>query len=374
MPQPHQPFSDASTYNESTHGSAGKFKLPEIERAHTTLARRSEQEAKNTELTGSRARLYIPEQLAPMHLFTLCLAAAFFLHVGVFAPEANAAAPGTFVYAGCSPSRYAPNTAFESNLNSLLESISSASSSGATYNSFTAGSDAALGTEATAVNGAPSSSPAYGMYQCRGDLSAGECVSCVHDTVARLGSVCANAYAASLQSDGCYVRYDSSDFVGRADTSVAYRKCSSGTSDDAAFLKARDSVLAAELQGDGATVASPAAGYYKVSTSGDVQGVAQCLGDIAAADCPACLAQAVEQLKGTCGNAVAADVYLAKCSVRYWENGNYFRSSQGSCLQIQWHTIMNALIIITIRSSTFLEAETESFWLFRRDQRCFISY
>jgi hypothetical protein len=115
------------------------------------------------------------------------------------------------------------------------------------------------------------------------------------------------------------------------------------------------------LQGDGATVASPAAGYYKVSTSGDVQGVAQCLGDIAAADCPACLAQAVEQLKGTCGNAVAADVYLAKCSVRYWENGNYFRSSQGSCLQIQWHTIMNALIIITIRSSTFLEAETESF-------------
>jgi hypothetical protein len=268
-----------------------------------------------------------------MHLLTMCLAAAFLFHVGVFAPEANAAAPGTFVYAGCSPSRYAPNAAFESNLNSLLESISSASSSGATYNSFTAGSDAALGTETTAVNGAPSSPPAYGMYQCRGDLISGECFLCVHDTVARLGSVCANAYAASLQSDGCYVRYDARDFVGRADTSVAYRKCSSGTSNDAAFLKARDSVLVG-LQGD---AASPAAGYYKVSTSGAVQGVAQCLGDIAAADCAACLEQAAEQLKGTCGNALAADVYLAKCSVRYWENGNYFHSSQGtSCLQIQW--------------------------------------
>uniref|UniRef100_A0A0A9CM76 Gnk2-homologous domain-containing protein n=1 Tax=Arundo donax TaxID=35708 RepID=A0A0A9CM76_ARUDO len=261
-----------------------------------------------------------------MHLLTSCLAAVFLLHVGV-APAADAA-PGTFVYAGCSPSRYAPNTAFESNLNSLLASIASTASSGATYNSFTAGvggGGSGPGPEAATVDGAASAA-AYGLYQCRGDLGPGECVACVHDTVARLGAVCANAYAAALQSDGCYVRYGASDFIGRADTSVAYRRCSSGTSGDAGFLRDRDAVLA-ELQEETAVAAAPA-GYYKVSTSGAVQGVAQCLGDIAAADCTACLAQAVGQLRGTCGAALAADVYLAQCSVRYWANGNYFRSSQ----------------------------------------------
>ncbi|TVU29032.1 hypothetical protein EJB05_20574, partial [Eragrostis curvula] len=273
------------------------------------------------------------EQLAPMHLLTSCLAAVvlLLLHVGV-TPGRASAAPGTFVYAGCSPSRYAPNTAFESNLHSLLASMASTASSGAAYNSFTSGvgSGAGLGKEAAAVDGAPApSAAAYGLYQCRGDLSAGDCTACVHDTVARVGSVCANAYAASLQSDGCLVRYGARS--GAADASVAYRKCSSGSSDDATFLKSRDAVLA-QLQGEAAATASASAsasGYYKVSTSGAVQGVAQCLGGIPAPDCASCLGQAVGQVKGTCGDALAADVYLAQCSVRYWANGDYFRASHG---------------------------------------------
>ncbi|KAL6634833.1 hypothetical protein ACP70R_027504 [Stipagrostis hirtigluma subsp. patula] len=261
-----------------------------------------------------------------MHPLISCVAAAVLVLLHVVG-SANAA-PGTFVYAGCSPSRYEPNTAFESNLNSLLASIASTASSGATYNSFSAGAGGASGpgAEAVAVDStsaaaAAPASAAYGLYQCRGDLGAGECTACVRDTVARIGAVCARAYAASLQADGCYVRYDARDFVGRADTTVAYRRCSSRTSDDAGFLGSRDAVLG-ELQ----AAAAPAG--YKASNSGAVQGVAQCIGDIAAADCTACLAQAVGQLKGTCGAALAADVYLAQCSVRYWADGYYFRSSK----------------------------------------------
>ncbi|OEL34504.1 Cysteine-rich repeat secretory protein 15 [Dichanthelium oligosanthes] len=270
-----------------------------------------------------------------MHPMISCLAAVLLLlHVGIV-PAADAT-PGTFVYAGCSPSRYAPNTAFESNLNSLLASMASAASSGATYNSFTSGAGGSgAGREAavaaavdTGVGPAPASSAAaYGLYQCRGDLRPGECVACVRDTVARVGAVCANAYAGSLQSDGCYVRYGArNDFVGRADTSaVAYRRCSAGTSGDAGFLSARGAVLA-ELQ-QTATAASSGGGY-KVSSSGPVHGVAECLGDTPASQCAACVSQAVAQLGGACGAALAADVYLVQCSVRYWANGNYYRSSQ----------------------------------------------
>lgn len=252
-----------------------------------------------------------------MHLLIICLAAVhLFLHVCV-AP----AAPGTFVYAGCSPSRYAPNTAFESNLNSLLASMASTASSGATYSSFTS-----AGTEAESAAADAASAAAYGLYQCRGDLRPGECVSCVRDTVARLGAVCARARAASVQSDGCYVHYGARDSVGRADASVAYHRCSSaGASGDAGgFLRARDAVLS-ELQGADATAAS---GGFKASSSGPVQGVAQCLGVVTAGDCTACLSQAAAQLGRTCGAALAADVDMGQCSVRYWTSGNYLRSPQ----------------------------------------------
>jgi hypothetical protein len=40
--------------------------------------------------------------------------------------------------------------------------------------------------------------------------------------------MCANSYAASLQVDGCYVRYDATGFIG-AENTVVYRKCSSST-------------------------------------------------------------------------------------------------------------------------------------------------
>jgi hypothetical protein len=278
-----------------------------------------------------------------MHLQVSCLAAVLLLvHVGGGAPAADAA-PGTFVYAGCSPSRYAPNTAFESNLNSLLASMSSAASSGTTHSSFTSGAAGREETTAAVDNGAapaPASAAAYGFYQCRDDLRPGECVLCVRDTVARVGAVCANARAASLQSDGCFVRYGARGglAVGRADADdasvPAYRRCSAGTSGDAGFLSARGAVLA-ELQRG----VADSSGGYKVSASGPVHGVAQCVGGVPGSDCAACVSQAVAQLSGTCGAALAADVYLVQCSVRYWANSNYYRrSSQGTSdpwMQIQ---------------------------------------
>jgi hypothetical protein len=213
--------------------------------------------------------------------------------------------------------------------------MASTASSGATYSSFTSG-DGREEAVAAAADGAAgpapaASSAAYGLYQCRGGLRPGECVSCVRDTVARLGAVCANARAASLQSDGCLVRYGARDLAGRAvDTSVApYRRCSAGDSGDAGFLSARGAVLAELQRGVEATT-----GAYKVSASGPVRGVAQCVGGIPAGQCAACVSQAVAQLGGTCGAALAADVYLAQCSVRYWAaDSNSYRSSQGTWMQ-----------------------------------------
>lgn len=183
------------------------------------------------------------------------------------------------------------------------------SSTQAIYNSFAIGNDTSTSTEGAI----------YGLYQCRGDLKIADCSKCIESAVSQVGLVCPYTYGASLQLDGCLVRYEHIDFLGRVDTSLRYRKCSKSVSNDVEFFKRRDDVLA-ELEG---------ALGFRVSSSGLVEGFAQCLGDLGASDCSSCLEEAVLKLKILCGSAEAGDVFLAQCYARYWASG-YYDSSEDS--------------------------------------------
>lgn len=211
-----------------------------------------------------------------------------------------------FIYAGCSQAKYQPNSAFEGNLNSLLSSLVS-SSSLSLYNHFSLG-------------GSDDDSAVYGLYQCRGDLQPSDCSRCIQSGVTQIGLVCPYSYGATLQLEGCYVRFEKFDFVGKADLTVMYKRCSKSRSNDVDFLRKRDDVLS-DVEG---------AVEFRVSSSGSVQGYGQCLGDLGQPDCSACLAEAVKELKTLCGSAAAAEVFLAKCSAQYWAAGYYDFSTQTS--------------------------------------------
>jgi hypothetical protein len=217
-----------------------------------------------------------------------------------------------FIYAGCSQEKYQPTSPFEGNLNSLLASAVS-SSSQVSYNSFAIGNGTSTPPEATV----------YGLYHCRGDLKIFDCSKCVESAVNQIGLVCPYSYGASLQLEGCYIRYEHVDFLGKLDTGLRHTKCSKSVSDDVEFFRRRDDVLA-DLQG---------ASGFRVSSSGLVQGFAQCLGDLSASDCSSCLVDAVGKLKTVCGSAAAADVFLAQCYARYWASG-YYESSSGTTQHI----------------------------------------
>ncbi|KAK9095425.1 hypothetical protein Scep_026894 [Stephania cephalantha] len=211
--------------------------------------------------------------------------------------------PHLFIYSGCSPNKYQPNSPYETNLNSVLTSIST-SSSQSSYNSFGVGN----GTSTP-----PPDSAAYGLYQCRGDLKITDCSACIQSGLSQIGLVCPDSYGARIQLDGCLIRYENSNFLGKLDTTLVFKKCSQSTSNDVEFYRRRDDVLA-DLQG---------AASFRVSSSGLVEGFAQCLGDLSQADCTSCLADAVGKLKYVCGSAAAVDVYLAQCYARYWAAGYY---------------------------------------------------
>ncbi|GAB4831583.1 hypothetical protein Ancab_005595 [Ancistrocladus abbreviatus] len=102
--------------------------------------------------------------------------------------------------------------------------------------------------------------------------------------------------------------------------------------------------------------------YYKVGGSKEVQGLAQCVGDLSSAQCEDCLGEAVRRLKSECGTAENGDVFLGKCYVRYTVGGTYASStpSKGSSknqLGIKTFALIIGLlagIVILIIFLTFL--------------------
>ena len=241
-------------------------------------------------------------------ILVLTLSSLFFLFSSLITSHGYPAKAHIFIYAGCSQEKYQPNSPFEGNLNSFLSTVVS-SSSQMSYNSLAIGNGSST----------PAEGSIYGLYQCRGDLKIFDCSKCIESVVNQIGLVCPYSLGASLQLEGCYIRYEHADFIGKLDTSLRHSKCSKSVSNDVDFFKRRDDVLA-DLQG---TIG------FRVSSSGLVQGFAQCMGDLNPTDCSSCLADAVGKLKTVCGSAAASDVYLAQCYARYWASG-YYDSSSGT--------------------------------------------
>ncbi|KAI3451295.1 hypothetical protein Pfo_007960 [Paulownia fortunei] len=226
-------------------------------------------------------------QLLPIITFSLQIFCTYF-----FLPAHSSL--DTFVYGGCSPIKYTPGSQFESNLDSLLSSLVNSATYSA-YNKYT-------------IMGSTPQDVVYGLYQCRADLAMPDCATCVARAVIHLGPLCSQTCGGAIQLEGCFVKYDNASFIGVEDKTVVMKKCGPSDGYNTDEMSRRDAVLAG-LNGAG--------GAYRVGGSEDVQGVAQCVGDLSMGQCQDCLTEAIRRLKAECGGAVFGDVFLAKCYARY---------------------------------------------------------
>lgn len=142
-----------------------------------------------------------------------------------------------------------------------------------------------------------------------------DCATCVARAVSQVGVLCSQTCGGAVQLQGCYVKYDNNTFLGVEDKTVAMKKCGPSIGYDSDGMSRRDAVLAA-LMGSG--------GPYRVGGSGNVQGLAQCVGDLSSVECQDCLGEAIERLKTDCGTANYGDMFLAKCYARYSTGGPHF--------------------------------------------------
>ncbi|XP_058752332.1 plasmodesmata-located protein 7-like [Vicia villosa] len=201
----------------------------------------------------------------------------------------------TFIYGGCTRQTFTSTSPYEFNLNSLLTSLVN-SATYTSYNNFT-------------IVASNPNDIAYGLYQCRGDLSMPDCASCVSRAVSRAGDICPTTCGGVVQLEGCYVKYDNVKFLGVEDKTVVLKKCGSSIGYDPST---RDSVLAG-LVGSG--------GYFRVGGSGQVKGTVQCIGDLSFLECQDCVSEAVRRLRSDCPAADYGDMFLAKCYARYSTGG-----------------------------------------------------
>ncbi|XP_024030703.1 cysteine-rich repeat secretory protein 12 [Morus notabilis] len=237
---------------------------------------------------------------------TSSLSLLFFLVTASLLTALSTAATETFVFGGCSKLKYTPGTPYESLVNSILTSLVN-SAMFSTYNNFTIPSSSS------------SNDVVSGLFQCRGDLGSDACSRCVARAVSQLGTLCLDACGGALQLEGCFVKYDNATFLGVEDKTEVVKKCGPSIGYDSDALTRCNAVLdylqnPAAGAGNGGTL-------FRTGGSGNVQGVAQCVGDLSPSECQDCVSDAIQRLKTECGPSSWGDVYLAKCYARFSQGG-----------------------------------------------------
>ncbi|CAN6337221.1 unnamed protein product [Urochloa humidicola] len=205
---------------------------------------------------------------------------------------------------------YTRGGTFQANLGALLSSLPAAAAASSGFAENTTGA-------------APDQ--AFGLAQCRGDVSAPDCRSCL-DTSAReiSTSTCPGQKSAMLVYEGCLLRYSNASFFGVADTvwlpdpifQVANTR--NVTQAPGQFMS-RLSALMSNLTREAAY------GSHRMMAVGTVDhgrfmtiyGMAQCTRDITADDCNLCLSFAVKAIPTCCDGREGGRIFYRSCSVRF---------------------------------------------------------
>ncbi|XP_052203604.1 cysteine-rich receptor-like protein kinase 10 isoform X5 [Diospyros lotus] len=199
---------------------------------------------------------------------------------------------------------YTSNSAFGTNLNTLLSALSNATTATGFYNS-TAGNS--------------SSDRVYGLFLCRGDVSPQACRQCVANASVDLVKLCPTQREAIVWYDDCLLRYSNqSVFSNQVVVSMSNTQ-DIGTSSLTQFKQVLD-----ETMGDIANQAARNQSGRKFATkeanfSGDqkLYTLAQCTADLSISACNSCLADANSRLPACCEGKQGGRVLKSSCNVRY---------------------------------------------------------
>ncbi|KAI8525205.1 hypothetical protein RHMOL_Rhmol13G0211300 [Rhododendron molle] len=252
----------------------------------------------------------------PLFAFTICF-------LSLMIPITRGADP-TYLFIDCpnvtlsTTSTYATNSTYHTNLNTLLSGLSSNSNSSIGFYNFTAGS----------------SPPdvAYGLFICRGDLSAAVCRDCVAFAAGDVVERCPRSKRAMIWYDECILRYSNESFFSVLDTSIRRtlrntQNVTNATSFREALGKVMDDVSTrASSHTSGRKFATRELNYSALQS---LYGLAQCTPDLSTTDCNTCLRTGISIFPSCCDANLGARVHFPSCYVHY-ETYPFYNATVGA--------------------------------------------
>ncbi|KAG8387240.1 hypothetical protein BUALT_Bualt02G0000900 [Buddleja alternifolia] len=157
----------------------------------------------------------------------------------------------------------------------------------------------------------------YGLSQCRGDVSKNDCSICIKDAAKEILKLCPNQSDARVWYDYCFLRYNKVRFFGQVDTSGAYLINVQNVTGVDNFSEKRGSLI---NQISSEAVKPPnrlGKEKSKISPFLTLYGLVQCTRDLSETNCAQCLAVAIRNVPGVCGNRRGCQVLYSSCYVRY---------------------------------------------------------
>ncbi|XP_031099642.1 cysteine-rich repeat secretory protein 55-like [Ipomoea triloba] len=162
---------------------------------------------------------------------------------------------------------------------------------------------------------------AYGLAQCRGDVSAKDCSSCLQDAGKEIGNRCAaGGRDARIWYDFCFLRYSADAFFGKVDTGYNVLWANVGQVSDPEGFSRKLRNLMSEISKEAISPENQGLGKgkRKISAFQNLYALVQCTKDLAPVDCAQCIAIAVgDNFQSFCKDSKGCRVINASCYIRY---------------------------------------------------------
>ncbi|KAM7490238.1 hypothetical protein LguiA_033159 [Lonicera macranthoides] len=214
---------------------------------------------------------------------------------------------------------YTPNSTYQTNLNLLLSSLSSNSTSNGTIFS-------------SSIVGQDPPNVVYGHFLCRGDLNTPDCHDCVATATGEITTRCPNQKSALVWYNECMLRYDNSSFFSTAEVrpwfylyyypniteQARFRQLLGDTFDELVKMVSIDSPNDQFVKG----FATREANFTSLQR---IYGLVQCTQDLSNEECNQCLQIAISYWQLYSPTTVSCRVLLPSCYIRYAIHPFYFK-------------------------------------------------
>ena len=159
---------------------------------------------------------------------------------------------------------------------------------------------------------------AYGLVQCNGDISGGDCQTCASTAAARIRTDCSNQKDAFIGYDNCAIHYSNMRFFSTVNSLPRFGLYNLGNASDQAIFNRVLVNLVEKLSSEAASDPSKfAVGDANYTDDGRLYARLQCTRDLTQPSCLTCLDDIVNYIPNWCGGKIGCQIYSMSCNLRY---------------------------------------------------------